>query len=145
MPSLSGFLLFIRGQMGITTAQLPDNSPSIAESYANAVEIVNPDIATVSDLQYTNAVYNFGGDYLINVASDQAGQTFFATARKEFNINGIVPGLIAASNDESTGQSFVTPEFAKTMGFADLQNMKTPYGRTYMAIAQRYGGLWGAS
>ena len=36
-PSLSGFLAFIRGTMGISTSVLPDNSPVIPMALAVAM------------------------------------------------------------------------------------------------------------
>ena len=33
----------------------------------------------------------------------------------------------------------------KDFTLANLQNLKTPYGRQYLAWAQAYGPLWGLS
>ena len=38
--SLSGFIEFVRTDMGITTAQVPDNSPSLSMAYGGATEWV---------------------------------------------------------------------------------------------------------
>jgi hypothetical protein len=37
----------------------------------------------------------------------------------------------------------LNPEAMKTFTLANLQNLKTPWGREYLAIAQRAGTTWG--
>lgn len=74
-----------------------------------------------------------------------ASETYFATLRRQFNLTGFVPGVISASNDESTGQSILNPEFMKGLTLGNLQNLKTPFGRQYLAFAQDYGQIWGVS
>lgn len=145
MPTLAGFILFIRGVMGITTAQLPDNSTYITDAYTLAQEIVSPDIGLVSPVSFKLATYNLGGDYLINYTPDQSGQTVFADARKKYNTYGFVGGVIQSTGDEGTSESMAMADFIKNLSMSDLQNLKTPYGRTYMAIAMRFGSLWGIS
>jgi hypothetical protein len=141
----AGYLAFIRQTMGINTTVLPDNSPDIDTSLALAQEIVNPVIDCVSPRIFDWATYNLAGDYLINIAQDQSGQTFFADLRKEWNINGFVGGVVQNTYDETTGESMAMPEFIKDLTFSDLQNLKTPYGRQYLAIAQKWGTNWGLS
>lgn len=169
-PTLTGFLAFVRGVMGISTAVLPDSAPVIGVALAVALAIVNPSLATAgiptldaagvalnpgaSDI-YTLAVYNLAGDNLINYAPDvpdapnvqgsDPPAAYFANLRQKWNITGFVSGVISASNDESTGESLVVMEAAKNFTLSDLQNLKTPWGRTYLGFAQRYGTLWGLS
>lgn len=70
--------------------------------------------------------------------------TFFADLRAKWNVNAISTGVVSETHDESTGSSFVVPEQFKDLTLTDLQNLKTPYGRAYMAFAQKYGQtLWG--
>ena len=85
------------------------------------------------------AVYNLGVDIIYNVAQDQVGQTFFAAARKTWNIYGFVSGVISNANDEGTGASLVVPDSLSQLSLADLQNLRTPWGRAYLAIAQKWG------
>lgn len=168
-PTLAGFLLFIRNVMGITTAVLPDDSPVIGFVFSVALAIVNPALAQAcvpqTDLTgaqlnsggytiFALAVYNLAGDRLINYAPDVTDAPnvsggdlpYFAWARKQFNINGFVSGVIQSSNDESTGQSLVVQKAAENFTLGDLQNLKTPWGRTYLAFAQDYGpNVWGLS
>lgn len=70
--------------------------------------------------------------------------TFFASLRDQWNIDTVSTGVVSESHDESTGSSFLVPDQMKSFTLADLQNLKTPYGRAYMAFAQKYGQtIWG--
>jgi len=145
MPTLAGFLAFIRNVMGIPTNALPDSSPDVAACYTLALEIVSPDLAALSSVIYPLAVYNLAGDFLINYAQDQPGSTYFETLRTSYKIYNFVAGVITSSSDVSTSESLATPEALKNLTLADLQNLKTPYGRQYLAFAQRLGTMWGIS
>lgn len=143
-PTLAGFLTFIRMVMGISSATLPDNSPTITDAYNWAIEIVNVAIQQVSGVAYQKAVYCLAGDYVINWAPDQTGQTYFADLRKEFNIMQFTAGVVNSSSDEGTSSSLTVPKAAENFSLSDLQNLKTIYGRQYLAIAQKYGPtIWG--
>lgn len=159
-PTLAGFILFIRGVMGITAGNLPDNSPVIPMALSVALSIVNPALAcagyapgisgTVPVSIYTLAVYNLAGDNVINYAPDPTmppgtSVTYFTDLRTSFNINAFVSGVIQSSYDETTGNTMVVQKAAENFTLGDLQNLKTPWGRTYLAFAQRYGSLVGSS
>lgn len=131
--------------MGITTIVLPDNSIWITYAFNVAMEIVLDQMACVSATIYTLSVYNLAADNLINYAQDQSGQTYFADLRQKWDINGFVPGVIESSADVSTSESLLVPDFMKNFMMSDLQNIKTPYGRQYLAFAQRAGNIWGIS
>jgi hypothetical protein len=128
--------------MQIPVAALPVNSPNPGYAYNVAESLVNPALNLVPII-YTLAVYNLAGDNLINYCPDQPGQTFFTAARASYGCNSFVPGVIGASADEGTSESIITPDFMKTLLMANLQQLKTPYGRQYMAFAQSAGTLWG--
>ena len=142
MVTRAGFLAFIRAQ-GITTADLPDASAYVDSSMALAIEIVYTPMQAASPLMYDNAVYNLGMSNLVEFAPDQTGRTTFKDLRKNYNINGFIPGVVQSSGDEGTNTSMLVPDFMKNLTMADLQYIKTPWGRTYMGIAQRIGPLWG--
>jgi uncharacterized protein YciU (UPF0263 family) len=144
-PTQSGFLAWVRSAMGITTAELPDTSVFIGYAYDVALEIVNPALQVASPLIYTLAVYNLGGDNLINFAQDVPPSTFFTDARKSFGIGNFVAGVVTNSSDNGTSSGLTTPEAFKMFTLGNLQNLKTPYGRQYLAFAQDYGTLWGLS
>jgi hypothetical protein len=145
IPTLSGFLLFLRQQVGITTDNLPDDSIQITWAYNYAIEQVNTDIATVSALSYLIAVYNLATHILINIAIDQTGSTYFAQAQDKFGLARFTAGPISSSADVSTAESFATPDFVKNLSVNDLNMLKTPWGQEYMSIAMKYGSLWGIS
>lgn len=143
-PTLAGFLAFIRDIMGVPTSALPDADPIIPLAFAVALELVLPAINTASPLLYTQAVYNLGGDTIINFANDQPGSTYFFDLRDKWLINKFVSGVVQSSNDQGTGNSMVVQEAAKNFTLANIQSLKTPYGRAYLAIAQAYGpSIWG--
>lgn len=144
-PTLAGFILFIRGTMGIDPLYLPDNSPVIEMSYDIACATTNLYLRFVSPLLGTLAIYNLAGDTLINFAPDQPLRSYFFDLRVTLGISVFVPGVIASSSDSGTSASSLNPEFMKTFTLANLQNLKTPYGRQYLALAQSYGSLWGLS
>lgn len=154
--------------MGINNTVLPDNAPVIPMALAVAMSIVNPALKSVclptidaagvgissGPSIYTLAVYNLAGDNLINFALDvddappvqgsDPPMAYFAFARKQFNTNGFVSGVIQAAGDEGTNQSMVVQEAAKNFTLANLQQLKTPWGRQYLAFAQSYGpSTWG--
>lgn len=158
-PSLAGFLAFVRTTMNINTKILPDNSPFITLALAVALAVVNPDLAGVAlpatdaagvtissgtQTVYVIAVYNLAADNLINFAIDQPGFRYFQNLRKKLNVNGFVSGVVQSSADESTSVSVVVQDAAKNFTLANLQNLKTPYGRAYLALAQSFGPTtWG--
>jgi hypothetical protein len=139
--------------MGIDPLVLPTNSPVIGWAFQVAMMIVNPDLATVATAYgtvpatslYELAVYNLAGDNLVNYAPDQPGRTYFADLRASLNLNAFTAGVVTTAADQNTSDSLAVPDSLKNLTIADLQNLKTPWGRAYLAIAQRYGTLWGLS
>lgn len=142
----ASYLWFIRNIMGISTAALPDNSGYITYSLTIGLSYVNPAIACVDSLLYQVALNNFAGDWLINYAPDQAGQTFFVTARQDYGINDFIAGVVSGSGDQGTSDTLLVPDAFKNFTLQNLQSLKTPYGREYLAIAQDYGpNIWGVA
>ena len=149
----AGFLNFIRGNMGIPVPYLPDDADVIGMAFQVANSIVNPALQNVAANPtlsppltiFDLAVYNLAGDQLLNYAQDQPGQNYFAGLREKYKLTSFISGVTTASYDQGTGQTTLNPEFMKELMLSDLQNMKTPYGRQYLAFAQRYGTLWGMS
>jgi len=145
MPTLAGFQWFITSIMGINSTVLPTTAPVIAWVYGQATSTVNLQLSQVAGEIYEQAVYNLAGDMLINYAQDQSGQTYFADTRKDLHINDFVAGVVSAASDESTSSTQEIPDAFKGLTLSDLQNLKTPYGRTYLGLAQKVGTLWGIS
>lgn len=141
LTSLSGFIEFVRAEMGITVDQVPDDSPSFSLAYGGAVEWVNPDIAIVMPNLYTVAVYNLGASFLINYGTESV----FAEFRKSYGLNNFTAGVITGASDNATSSQRLVPDFFKNLSLADLQMLKDPYGRRYLMIAEQFGSLWGLS
>lgn len=149
-PTLAGFETFVRSVMQVPTSALPDGAPVIQYSYDFALDWVNEALAAVPSKStswsiYARAVYNLAADTLINWAPDQTGRTYFADLRKSFECNSFTAGVIQSSSDEGTSESLMVPDAFKNLTIANLANLKTPYGRAYLGIAQSYGTLWGLS
>lgn len=143
-PSQAGFLQWVRDFMAVPTAALPDDSIFIGFAYDLALATVNPALAAVPPI-YTLAVYNLGGDFLVNWCQDVPPSTYWADLRTSFAIFAFAPGVVTSSSDNGTSTSLLNPEQMKDFTLANLQNLKTPYGRQYLAWAQAYGPLWGLS
>lgn len=151
--AIPGFLTFIRDFMGISATYLPDNAPIIPYAFDASMPLVNLNLqllpmaypAGPDNNMYNLAVYNLSGDVLINYATDQSGRTYFEDLRKAFGINKFSAGVVASTSDVSTSTSLLNPDFMRGLTFGDLQMLKTPYGRAYMAMAQSQGTLWGLS
>lgn len=150
-PTLAGFVAFIANVMQITSAQLSPTDPAIALSYNLALLTVNRQLAAAPNCDptqptiYAWAVYNLAGDQLINYASDVPPSTFFASMRASLNINAFVSGVLTSQSDATTSSSVAVPQSLNQLTLSDLQNLKTPWGRTYLSIAQKVGTLWGIS
>ena len=153
IPTVAGFTTFIRNVMGINTTILPDNSAVITMAYCVAKEIVNQAIQQVSPLIYELALYNLAGSNLLNYAQDLDSSPiyknklkYFAYIRSQWNMLGFVSGVIQSSADEGTSESLVVQEAAKDFTLANLQQLKDPFGRQYLAFAQDYGpAAWGVT
>lgn len=139
--SLSGFIEFVRTDMGITTAQVPDNSPSLSMAYGGATEWVNQEIEMVMPNMYGIAVYNLGASFLVNYGTESV----FSESRKELGLNNFKAGVITGAGDNATSAQRLVPDFFKELSLADLQMLQDPWGRRYLMIAQQFGSLWGLS
>lgn len=164
-PTVAGFINFVRTVMGIGTDVLPDDAPIIPVVFSVAQNIVNPALRTVcydsrsvggvQISSYVWAVYNLAGSTLLNFGQDlpdapdvrgsDPPAPFFQNIRKVWNLTGFTPGVVQASSDVSTSVSLVVLEAAKNFTLRDLQNLKDPYGREYLATSQDYGEIWGLS
>lgn len=150
-PTLAGFTAFVQNVMGISTTILPADSAVINMAFCVALQIVNRAICSASPLIYELCVYNLAGSNVLNFAQDLPDAAvyknklpFFAYTRKFYNMLGFTSGIIQAAADESTSESLVVQDAAKDFTLANLQQLKDPYGRQYLAFAQSYGpSVWG--
>lgn len=70
VPTLDGFIAFIRNQMGISAQYLPDSSDDISTAYNLSLAQVNVFFARITGSLYQLMVYNLAADILINIAQD---------------------------------------------------------------------------
>ena len=148
-PTLAGFQWFIASIMAIDPLYLPPDSPVIGFALASALAIVNPALRGVPCGPvtpgvppisiYMQAVYNLAGSNVINFAQDQSGRDYFVETRRKLGIAPFQPGIVASTGDQATSVSLLNPEFMKNLTLANLQQLKDPYGRAYLQIAQAYG------
>lgn len=143
-PNLADFTSFVQNGMSIPTTALPADSPWLQYALDQAIALTL-NVPCVSGLEYTLAVYNCGGHVLLTIAPDQTGQTYFATARSAqgFNLIGAEVGVLAGSSDQSTSQTIAVPDSLRQLSFGDLQFLKTPWGRAWLAYGQDFGQAWG--
>lgn len=151
-PTLSGFILFIQNTMGIPALALPPASDIIPAVYYYALNIVNQQLLAVGASSpayptiYAIAVYNLAADLLINLAPDTAATpTYFSGLREKFKCGQFMAGVISNAGDEATSAGLAVSEGLKNLTIDQLQNLRTPYGRTYLGLASKVGTLWGLS
>jgi hypothetical protein len=147
-PTLPGYLFWIREIMAVPKIVLPDNSPYIELSYDLSIEIVNRYIEWASGIVYTQCVYNLGGDYLVQMAQDNPNlqppnNTYWADLRASMGVNSFLPGLVNQAQDQGTEASVQLLSAMENLTIADLQQLKTPWGRVYLGLAQSVGSMWG--
>ncbi len=142
-PTLSGFQDFVTNVMQIPEEALAVGSPYIQMAFELSMQTVLCQIRGISPLLYQQAVYNLAASLLIQYTPDNPCMTYFSAYRKNNNIGGSRQGVISASSDETTSQSWLIPDFYKNLSISDFQNMSNPYGIAYLAIAQKYGAIWG--
>ena len=146
-PTIGAFEAFVYGVMGVPADSLPTNSPVLQFAFDMALDVVLTSLQCVpyqstSMSIYELAVYNYGADTLINFAPDipsAANPNYWANIRTQWGSYSFVSGVINFSSDQSTSQGMAVPEGLKQLMIGDLQNLKTPYGRAYLAIAQSAG------
>lgn len=119
----------------------------VPSSLATAKLIVIRGLARIAPEMYVQAVYFLATDILINFGQDAPGQTFFTDLRdKKYHISEPILGVISSTSGESSSSSYLNPEQLKMLTLANLQNLKTPFGRQYLGIVQSYGRyIWGVS
>jgi hypothetical protein len=156
-PTIGGFITFVQNVLQPPASFNPTTSPYVTYAYDFAIQFCNPFLQCVPGLQYAwtmyaLAVYNLAADTLINFAQDQPGdpifkenQTYWTWLRAQYGVFNFVAGVVQSTGDEGTNSSYQIPKQFENYTIANLQNLKTPYGRQYLAIAGSWGSLWGIS
>lgn len=142
-PNLPDFTLFVANNMGIATAVLPTDSPFIGYAFNRALALA---INVCGGIDYTLAVYNCAGHILVKTAPDQNGRADLATLREKLGLAKFAAGVVAATSDQSTATTLAVPEALSQLTIGDLDFLRTPWGRDYLAHAQDFGpSVWGLS
>jgi hypothetical protein len=164
-PTLAGFQCWVQNIMGVPSDVYATSLPFVTMAYCVAISLVNPQLAIISNLGgtdcsngpsiYAFAVYNLGGSNLINYAQDapfapnvpgsDPPAPYWQYLRQKFNTYSFTPGLTQSAHDESTGSSIWILNTFKDITLANLQQLKDPWGRAYLGIAQSWGTVWGLS
>lgn len=151
-PTLPGFLTFVSTVMAIPPAALPPTSPFPPMAFNTAQSLVNTALQAVPNYDptqptiYALATYNLAGAILLGIVTDQPGVTYFADLWKAYGGNGFAPGVLSSVGDEGTSTSYAVSQALQSLTLGDLQLLKTPWGRAYLALAQDVGpSAWGIS
>ncbi|HEF4835462.1 TPA: hypothetical protein SAO52_000138 [Burkholderia vietnamiensis] len=137
-PNLADFTTFVYNQ-GVPQADLPTDSQYLQWAYTMALNLALMPPCSVPPIVYVLAVYNLGMHRLLKVAQDTPSSTFFSKQREAFKLMAFVGGIVQSSADNGTSNSLVAPDFMKNLTMQDLDLLKTPWGREYLAYAQQYG------
>lgn len=155
-PTLDGFQAWVYSAMGIPDTVLPPGSIWFTYAYDTSLATVNLQLSVVPGPLYLQAVYNLGGDFLLNWAQDPVPPVpypfdnpenipYLQFLRQKWNILGFTPGIVQEASDQGTAAALTLPEQYKDFTIANIQQTKTPWGRRYLAIASSVGTLWGIS
>jgi len=144
-PNTTDLYTFLMDVAGIPAAALPSSSPYLSWALSYSEQMTLKVLRVVGQDFYCFAVYLLATSFLINWCPDQPGQTFFADLRKTWNITGFIGGTIQSSADESTSESLLAPEFLKGLTIGQLQMLKDPYARQWLAMQSEWGTSWGLS
>lgn len=110
----------------------------IVSTFWVAMRTVNRALAIAGPL-YGFAIYNLATDRLINWAPDITDQTYFQDLRRDMKIDRPALGVASSGSDQGTSGTILNPDFMRGLTLADLQSLKTPFGREYIGIAQHFG------
>jgi hypothetical protein len=144
-PNTTDLYTFLTTIAGVPTSALPSNSPYLAWALSYAEEKTLLVLYAIGQDYYCFAVYLLATSFLINWCPDQMGGTYFQTLRQKWNLTGFVGGTIQSSADQATSESLLSPEFLKGLTLGQLQALKDPYGRQWLAMQQDLGAVWGIS
>lgn len=136
-PNLADFTTYCQNQGIVASYTL-----STSEYFDWAFDWAFNDALTCSQmptLQYVLAVYTLGADRFIRIAGDDGQGTFYQDQRASFGVLQFKPGVVMASGDGTTSQTLVVPDWYRNIPLMAQEQMKTPWGREYVAYAQMYG------
>ncbi len=136
-PNLTDFTTYAQNQ-GVVASYTESTSEYFewAFNWAMSDAMTCPNMPAI---QYVLAVYNLGVNQFIRLAQDGGQGTFYATQRASYGVLQFKPGVVMASGDQGTSQTLVVPDWYKGIPMVAQEQLKTPWGREYIAYAQMYG------
>lgn len=144
-PNTTDLYTFLTTVAGVPTSALPSNSAYIPWALSYAEEKTLMVLYAVGQDYYCFAVYCLATSFLINWCPDQTGQTYFGDLRKTWDLTGFVGGTVQSSADQATSESLLAPDFLKGLTLGQLQALRDPYGRQWLAMQADNGPIWGIS
>jgi len=147
----TGLIIDTNPATGTITFRAPFDPPVVSnDSYAiitqpvlmsldRAQGTVNDSLSLAAPSMYTGAVYNLATHFMITYCPDQPGQTWWQQKREFFRLTDPILGIVQSTGNDVSNTTYLNPEQFKSLTLGDLQLMKTPYGREYLADAQAYG------
>lgn len=146
-PTIEGFTAWVQNIMGVPVANMPD-AATLQTAFDEAMNYVFIGLSGIpcqptSPTIYAMAVYNLGGAFLVDFAQDVPPSTYWTDLRNKLNINAFQPGIINSAADQGTSEGSFIPSIMQGLTMFDLQLLKSPWGRAYLAIAGEWGTLWG--
>jgi hypothetical protein len=144
-PNAADLYTFLTTVAGVPTTALPSDSPYITWALSYAEEMTLLVLRAVGQDYYCFAVYCLATSFLLNWCPDTPPGTFFADARKSMNLTSFTPGVVNSAADQGTSDSLLSPEFLQGLTLGQLQALKDPFGRAWLAAQQDLGAIWGIS
>lgn len=149
-PTLAGFTSVLSSEVGLDPSVIAFNQTQIQTAFRLALHWVYGPLARIDLYLYGRAVYCLATDRFISIAQDDPSIYAdcpgpMAKARSNFGATAFTPGVINSASDNGTAGSITVSDSLKNLSLADLQNLKTPWGREYLSIAQQLGPIWGLS
>lgn len=144
IPTIDGFLLFVRNTAGIPVSAIADDDPMIQACYDQANELLNVGMGLeLIPVTFVNTVYSAGVSMLLNYANDTAPSTWFADMRKSLGIGKQLLGVLTGAADNGTSGNMVVSNAMTNLSLMDLQMMQDPFGRQVIAVLMELGPIWG--
>lgn len=146
-PTFEGFKWFVTNIMFVPAEAMP-NDTFLQTVYDESLNLAYVGLATIpsqptSPSIYAWAVYNLGGHFLVEIAPDVPGSTYWEDLRDKLKIYSFTPGLMTGAADQGTSQTMKIPSQLDGLTMMGLELLKTPWGRRYLAIAGQWGAIWG--
>lgn len=137
VANLADFTTFVTNQ-GVPSDDIPSPSDYVAWAFDYALASVANGQHVPSTI-YVLAVYNFGMHYLLRIAVDQTGFSFFTDARESYGLLSFKGGAVVSAADQGTSGSVSGSKALSNLSLLAMDMLKTPWGQSYLFYAQQFG------